>query len=106
MTTEEFHHVNKLTESQHSNLYGTVAMVAYLVRKVNPESPWPNMATTILVMRESLWYGSGEYDGLSTRLAKRGPLALGQLTLTSEPAAIVKSLTKTVPLSHSNLGER
>ncbi len=46
MTTEEFRHVIELTESQHSNLYGTLAVVAYLVRNVNPESPWPTRAKT------------------------------------------------------------
>jgi abortive infection bacteriophage resistance protein len=44
MTTTEFHHFNELTESQHSNLYGAVAVVAYLVRNLDPKSLWPNRA--------------------------------------------------------------
>lgn len=46
MTSAEFHHFNELSESQHSNLYGVLAVVAYLVRNLDPDSTWPKKAKT------------------------------------------------------------
>ena len=44
MTSAEFRHFMDLSESQQSNLYGISAVVAYLVRKIDPLSPWPRRA--------------------------------------------------------------
>ncbi len=44
MTAKEFHHFNALTEAQRSKLYGLVAIIAYLIRSLDPQSSWPSRA--------------------------------------------------------------
>jgi abortive infection bacteriophage resistance protein len=40
MTTVEFHHFDKLNETQQKNLYGVVSVISYLIRRIDPGSKW------------------------------------------------------------------
>lgn len=44
MVTSEFLHFTKLTEAQQSKLYGIASVIAYVIRKIDPQSKWPQFA--------------------------------------------------------------
>jgi hypothetical protein len=58
MISKELHHFRDLSESQRSNLYGVVAVIAYLMRSLNHQSPWPSQA-------KALFCSFGEVFGMT-----------------------------------------